>query len=240
MPGNSATTRSPSVTRYTGSAITSPITAAREIPLRENRRAPRPRDRACATTSIRSCDSLSRISYGVMPSSRTGTLVVSIVTPTSPRAAISADDDVSPAAPMSWMATMCAAADQLEARLEQQLLGERIADLHARPLGVARRGEVLRRERRAVNAVASRARADGDDRIADALRRRRESARPRAGAPTHIALTSGLPSYDGIEYDLAGDGRNADAVAVVADALHARRRTGSARAASRASRSAAS
>jgi hypothetical protein len=31
---------------------------------------------------------------------------VSIVTPTSPRSAISADDEVRPAAPMSWMATM--------------------------------------------------------------------------------------------------------------------------------------
>ena len=73
-----------------------------------------------------------------------------------------------------------AAADQLEARLEQQLLGERIADLDARALRVARLGEILRGERRAVDAVAARARADGDDRIADALRRRRASARPRA------------------------------------------------------------
>jgi hypothetical protein len=42
-----------------------------------------------------------------MPGSRVGTRLVSISTPTPPRAAISADDDVSPAAPMSWMATMC-------------------------------------------------------------------------------------------------------------------------------------
>ena len=55
---------------------------------------------------MRSCDSLSRISYGVMPRSRSGTLVTSIVMPTSPRAAISADEDVRPAAPMSWMATI--------------------------------------------------------------------------------------------------------------------------------------
>ena len=55
---------------------------------------------------MRSCDSLSRISYGVIPSSRTGTARMSIVTPTSPRAAISADEEVRPAAPMSWMATM--------------------------------------------------------------------------------------------------------------------------------------
>src|SRR6478672_11332216 len=42
-----------------------------------------------------------------MPVSRTGTLVTSMVTPTSPRSAISADEEVSPAAPMSWIATMC-------------------------------------------------------------------------------------------------------------------------------------
>ena len=113
-----------------------------------------------------------------------------------------------------------AAANQLERRLEQQLLGERIADLHARALRVALVREVLRRERRAVNAVASGARADRDDRIADALGLRRESGRPRACRPTHIALTSGLPLVRRIENDLAGDGRNADAVAVVADSFH--------------------
>ena len=59
-----------------------------------------------ATTSIRSCDSESRISYGVIPSSRVGTRPVSISTPTPPRAAISALELVRPAAPMSWIATM--------------------------------------------------------------------------------------------------------------------------------------
>ena len=61
---------------------------------------------AFATTSIRSCDSDSRISYGVIPGSRVGTSDRSISTPTPPFAAISADDEVRPAAPMSWIATM--------------------------------------------------------------------------------------------------------------------------------------
>jgi hypothetical protein len=56
--------------------------------------------------SNRSCDSDSRISYGVIPASRTGTRLVSISTPTPPRAAISAEELVSPAAPMSWSATI--------------------------------------------------------------------------------------------------------------------------------------
>ena len=36
--------------------------------------------------------------------------------------------------------------------------------------------------------------------------------------PTHMALTSGLPAYDGEKRDLAADGRDAEAVAVAADA----------------------
>ena len=60
-PGNSATTVVPSVTRYTGSAITSPITAAVRSHLVSISRTESSRP-FFATTSIRSCDSLSRIS----------------------------------------------------------------------------------------------------------------------------------------------------------------------------------
>ena len=61
---------------------------------------------AFATISMRSCDSESSISYGVMPSSRSGTASSSRTIPAPPRPAISSELDVSPAAPMSWMATM--------------------------------------------------------------------------------------------------------------------------------------
>ena len=54
-----------------------------------------------ATSSMRSCDSLSIISYGVMPVSRCGTRSSSISMPTPPREAISHEELVSPAAPMS-------------------------------------------------------------------------------------------------------------------------------------------
>ena len=54
--------------------------------------------------------------------------------PLPARPAISTDDDVSPAAPMSWMPTSRSVGDDLEARLEEQLLHERIADLHRRAL----------------------------------------------------------------------------------------------------------
>ena len=101
-----------SVTRPTGTAVSSHLAHTAWMS-----------DTRCgsATTSIRSCDSESMISYGVMPGSRVGTRLVSSSTPTPPRAAISAEELVSPAAPMSWMATVRPAFDQLEGRLEQQL-----------------------------------------------------------------------------------------------------------------------
>ncbi len=52
---------------------------------------------------MRSCDSESMISYGVMPVSRCGTSETSISTPAPPRDPISVVEQVSPAAPMSWM-----------------------------------------------------------------------------------------------------------------------------------------
>ena len=54
--------------------------------------------------SIRSWDSLSSTSSAVMPSSRRGTRLRSISIPTPPRADISARAQVSPAAPISWIA----------------------------------------------------------------------------------------------------------------------------------------
>ena len=53
------------------------------------------------TSSMRSCDSESMISYGVMPVSRCGTCGRSISMPVPPRLPISQVEQVSPAAPMS-------------------------------------------------------------------------------------------------------------------------------------------
>ncbi len=54
---------------------------------------------------MRSCDSDSSVSYGVMPVSRRGTSVTSKSMPVPARAAISQVEQVRPAAPMSWMPT---------------------------------------------------------------------------------------------------------------------------------------
>ena len=102
----SATATPPSSTRKLPVAVTLPIVSASSSHFsRISRTAPS--FPAAATTSMRSCDSESRISYGVMPSSRTGTSATSISTPVPDRPAISTPLDVRPAAPMSWMPTMC-------------------------------------------------------------------------------------------------------------------------------------
>ena len=58
-----------------------------------------------ATRSMRSCDSESISSYGVIPVSRRGTASTSSSRPLPARDAISTELEVSPAAPMSWMPT---------------------------------------------------------------------------------------------------------------------------------------
>ena len=85
-------------------SVTSPTTAASRSHLSNtaSTSASRP---LCTTMSMRSCDSDSMSSYAVMPSSRTGTFSRSRTTPVPARAAISTDDDVRPAAPMSWIPT---------------------------------------------------------------------------------------------------------------------------------------
>ncbi len=76
-----------------------------------------------------------------------------------------------------------AALDQLEGRLDEQLLGERVADLDGRPLrrvvvGEGRRGE----DRRAADPVAAGRRAEQDDEVARARAPPPASAAaPRAG-----------------------------------------------------------
>ena len=162
---------------------------AHESVVRRPRRRPRhrgPTSRRCATTSssrpcfatmsIRSCDSESMISYGVMPLSRTAR-GRDRMRDTGARAAghlerrrsqpggahvLNADDGIR--------------LHDLQTRLEQQLLRERIADLHRRAFLFGRLVELRRGHRGAVDAVAARLRSDVDHRIADAARRSLEDA----------------------------------------------------------------
>ena len=88
------------MTRMWPSFVTRPISTAFNPHFAKSRviLASRPR---LTTSSIRSWDSESRISYGLMPSSRHGTRATSISTPEPPREAVSQVEQVSPAAPMS-------------------------------------------------------------------------------------------------------------------------------------------
>jgi hypothetical protein len=70
-----------------------------------------------------------------------------------------------------------------------------------------------------VNAVAASARADGDDRISDALRHGANELVLVHQADAH-RVDERIALVRRIERDLAGDGRYADAIAVVADAFH--------------------
>ena len=87
-----------------GSLRTTPIAATSTPHLRKTAATSASRP-LWTTRTMRSCDSESISSYGVIPVSRIGTFVRSSSIPTPPRAHISNVEDVSPAAPMSWIAT---------------------------------------------------------------------------------------------------------------------------------------
>ena len=105
---------------------------------------------------------------------------------------------------------------QLEARLDQQFLGERIADLDRRPLLLRIFGEVRARHGRAMNPVAPGLRSDIDDRIADPRRRRVENL-VLLGDPHGHRVDQDIAVVRRVEIDLAADRRHADAIAVSAD-----------------------
>ena len=142
--------------------------------------------------SIRSCDSLSMISYGVMPGSRFGTLARSISMPLPPRLAVSHVEQVRPAAPMS-NAGNGVVSDQFKAGFEQQFFLERIADLHRWTIFARLVGQFARSKRCARKTVATRLSADVENGIPT------PSAVPRASCswrntPRQKTFTSGLPS----------------------------------------------
>ena len=125
-----------------------------------------------------------------------------------------------PPAPRSWRPSTRPALDELEAGFDEQLLRERIADLHGRPLRWVVVGERRAREdRRPADAVAAGRRAEQHDEVAGA-------GRGGQGQPALLHQPDGhdvderVALVRRIEDELAADGRDADAVAV------ARRRRG--------------
>ena len=119
---------------------------------------------------------------------------------------------------MSWIATIASLCHQLEAGLDQQLLGERIADLHGRALLLGVVAELGRGHGRAVDAVAPGLGADIDHRIARARRRPNRRCGRRRASPTHHRIDQDVAVVGRVELALAADRRHADAIAVAADA----------------------
>ena len=105
---------------------------------------------------------------------------------------------------------------QLEAGFEQQLLGERIADLDGRALLFGVRLEGGRRHARAMDAVAPGLRAEIDDRIADSGRGRSEDRVPPGDADRH-RVDEDVAVIAPMEAGRAADRRHAERIAIAAD-----------------------
>ena len=109
---------------------------------------------------------------------------------------------------------------QLERALDQLLARERVADLDGRPLVLVGLVEILRGQHaRPADAVAARRRTEQDDEIAGA-RGARAHELVRAQETDAERVDERILPVRGVEDGLAGDVRDAHAVAVAADAAH--------------------
>ena len=107
--------------------------------------------------------------------------------------------------------------EQFEARFEQQFFHERIADLHRGTIFARFLGQFARRERRACETIATRRRADVKNRIAHAVgRAARDLFVTQHAEAKSIHERIALETF--VEINLAADGRDADAIAVMRDA----------------------
>ena len=108
---------------------------------------------------------------------------------------------------------------QFEAGFKQQLFGERIADLHRRPLRLRVGLERGRGHRRAVDAVAAGLGAEIDDRVPDPGRLGVENRVGARDADRH-RVDQDVAVVALVEADRAADRRHAERIAVAADARH--------------------
>jgi hypothetical protein len=109
--------------------------------------------------------------------------------------------------------------DELETRLEEQLLGEGIAHLHLRAPRLAPLRQLLGREAGAVDPVAPGPRADAEQDVPHTVGGGPDQVRLPQQADAHGVhqRVSGVPRG---EADLTAERRHPDAVAVVAHAAH--------------------
>ena len=136
----------------------------------------------------------------------------------APSPAISESDDASPAAPQSCSDSTSPHFDELDRHLDQLLARERIADLHRRSLVGVVLAELLAREHgRAADPVAAGGRAVEDDEVARPVRLRRLEPR-RVEDPDAHRVDEAVARVRLVEDGRAADVRDADGVAVAADA----------------------
>ncbi len=105
---------------------------------------------------------------------------------------------------------------RFKARLDQQFLRERIADLHRRTLGLALFVELRRRHRRAMNSVAPGRRANVKHRIAGTARSRAHHLVLAHQAETE-RIDEDIFVVRRVEHYFARDCRHSHAIAVTAD-----------------------
>ena len=111
----------------------------------------------------------------------------------------------------------CVASEQFETCFEQQFFLERIAHLHGRPIFARFLGQLARGKRRACQTIATGFGADVENGIARAFRRAaRELLVAQHAEAKNVYQRIALETF--VEINLAADGRNADAIAVMRDA----------------------
>ncbi len=209
----------PARTTMSGCSVTRPMTATGRSHRSQIARTASQRAGSTIAT-IRSWDSEIITSNGSRPGSRRGIASRSTSIPVPPRSAVSHVAQVIPAAPRSWTETTTPFGDQLQRRLDQQLLGERIADLDRRTLG-----SILVRERRtgqhrcATDPIAAGGGSIEDDEVARSVRGSPHE-HPVLEQPDRHHVDQRVALVGRVEHELAADGRDAHAVAVPADAAH--------------------
>ena len=158
-------------------------------------------------------------SNGFISSSRCGIFVdVDVEADAAAARHLAALEVVRPAAPQVAEADEQLVVEQLEARLDEQLLLERVAHLDGRALVLGPLVELLAREHaRAADAVAAGGRADEQHEVARAGRHRAREVLLAHEADRH-RVDEAVALVGLLEVDLAADGRHAEAVAVAADA----------------------
>ncbi len=158
-------------------------------------------------------------SQGSIPLSRRGTFSTSMSMPTPAARRHLRGRGGDPRRPEVLQGDEQVFLQQLQAALDEHLLGERVADLHVGPLGLGLLGELVGGEGGPVDAVAAGLGAEQDDEVPLAR---------RAGAhevldpdePDAHRVDERVPRVGRRELDLAADRRHPDGVAVAPDAAH--------------------